>query len=216
MTQIEQPMGKRTDDFLPTRRSLLSRLKNWDDHQSWRDFFNTYWKLIYNAATKAGLSDAEAQDVVQETVTTVAKKIKELKYDPALGSFKGWLLNTTRWRITDQFRKRLPAIREGAHAGETTRDTDIVARIPDPSSFDLDAVWEEEWKKNLMDAALDGIKRQISAKQYQIFDLYVLRQWPVGKVAKTLDVSATLVYVTKHRVARLVRAEIERLEAEFV
>ena len=54
--------------FIPTRRSLLSRLKDWDNQDSWRDFFNTYWRLIYEFAAKAGLDDADAQDVVQETV----------------------------------------------------------------------------------------------------------------------------------------------------
>ena len=78
-------------EFIPTRQSLLSRLKSWDDQESWRDFFNTYWKLIYGAAVKSGLNDAEAQDVVQDTVITVAKKMEDFKYDPAVDSFKGWL-----------------------------------------------------------------------------------------------------------------------------
>src|SRR2546422_8175240 len=99
------------DHVIPTRHSLLSRLKDWDDQDSWRDFFNTYWKLIYGAAIKSGLSDTEAQEVVQETVITIAKKINEFKTDPALGSFRGWLLHITRWRIADQFRRRAqPAV----------------------------------------------------------------------------------------------------------
>src|SRR5437867_7448085 len=95
-----------TDELLPTRRSLLTRLKQWDDQESWRDFFNTYWKLVYGVALKAGLSDAEAQEVVQETVISVAKQMQDFKYDPAVGSFKSWLLQLTRRRIVDQFRKR--------------------------------------------------------------------------------------------------------------
>ena len=97
-------MVKNCGDLIPTRSSLLSRLKNWDDQESWKDFFNTYWRLIYEVALKAGLSDAEAQEVVQETVILVAKKMQDFKYDPAVGSFKNWLLHTTRWRINDQFR----------------------------------------------------------------------------------------------------------------
>src|ERR1043166_1070615 len=94
------------DELLPTRNSLLTRLKNWDDNDGWKRFFDTYWRLIYGAAIKSGLSDDEAQDVVQETILSVAKKMNEFKYDPALGSFKGWLLTLTRWRITDHIRKR--------------------------------------------------------------------------------------------------------------
>src|SRR6188768_4080138 len=96
-----------TDSLLPTRRSLLSRLRDCEDQAGWREFFDTYWRLIYNVARKSGLTDSEAQDVVQETVLTIAKSIG--KYDRKAGSFKGWLLNTTRWRIADQFRKRQPA-----------------------------------------------------------------------------------------------------------
>src|SRR5437867_12518414 len=96
----------KTAGLLATRRSLVDRLANWDDQRRWQDFFDTYWKLIYSAAQKSGLTDSEAQEVVQETVITVAKKIDKLHYDPALGYFKGWLLQIKRWRIADHFRKR--------------------------------------------------------------------------------------------------------------
>src|SRR5947207_466930 len=64
-------------EIIATRSSLIKRLKNWDDRASWKDFFDTYWKLIYGVARAAGLNDAEAQDVVQETIICVAKKIAQ-------------------------------------------------------------------------------------------------------------------------------------------
>src|SRR6185295_9915772 len=106
---MTNPEPNDPDQFIPTRRSLLSRLKNWDDQESWKEFFDTYSRLIYRVAAKAGLTDAEAQDVVQETVIIVAKKIPGFKYDPALGSFKSWLLLITRRRIEKQLKKRMPA-----------------------------------------------------------------------------------------------------------
>src|SRR5436853_7710150 len=93
-------------EIIPTRQSLLNRLKNWDDKTSWKDFFDTYWKLIYGVARKAGLNDSEAQDVVQETIIAVARKMPEFRYDRSIGTFKGWLLKLTRCRITDHLRKR--------------------------------------------------------------------------------------------------------------
>jgi len=95
------------DEFIPTRHSLLQRLKNWEDQSSWRDFFDTYWKLIYSFARRAGLSEPEAQDIVQETVLSVARGIQGFNYDPSIGSFKSWLMQITRRRIGDQLRKRL-------------------------------------------------------------------------------------------------------------
>src|SRR5438445_9646067 len=97
---------KDQDELLPTRASLLSRLKDWQDETSWKVFFDTYWKLIYNAAIKSGLTDSEAQDVVQETVLCVSKSMPKFEYTAQDGSFKCWLLQLTRWRIGDQLRKR--------------------------------------------------------------------------------------------------------------
>jgi len=99
-------MKLRAEDSVPTRHSLLFRLKRWDDSVGWQEFFERYWELIYNVARHAGLNDAEAQDVVQETVIAVARKIGEFNTAPRRGSFKSWLLGQTRWRIGDQFRAR--------------------------------------------------------------------------------------------------------------
>jgi RNA polymerase sigma factor (sigma-70 family) len=209
-------MSETPEEFLPTRHSLLGRLKDWDDQESWRDFFNTYWKLIYGVARKAGLSDDEAQDVVQEAVLSVARKMNEFKYDPAIGSFKGWLLLITRRRIADHLRKRSrqPMPHEGV-SGDTSR-TAIIERIPDPDSLNLEAVWDAEWEKNLMDAALDRVKKHVSARQYQIFDLYVIKQWPVNKVASTLEISVTQVYLAKHRVSSQLKKELKHLETRMI
>ena len=111
-------------------------------------------------AIKAGLSDAEAQDVVQETVLTVAKKIGVFKSDPTIGSFKGWLLRITRRRIADHFEKcGKVGQSSSASAGGTpvlpsddSTRTATIERVPDPVSFNLDACWEEEWQKNLLHA----------------------------------------------------------------
>lgn len=203
-------------DLLPTHRSLLTRLKNWDDNEGWRRFFDTYWKLIYNAALKSGLSDAEAQDVVQETVLSVAKKMNEFKYDPALGSFKGWLLTLTRWRIADQFRKRTRHGHREAPADDATARTRAIETVPDPHGQMLDAIWDAEWKKNLMDAAIERVKRKVGARQYQLFDLYVLKEWKVEEVAKTLGVSTDQIYQAKSRISTAIRKEYELLEARFI
>jgi len=209
-------MIKTPEEIIPTRRSLLTRLKQWDDHESWKDFFDTYWKLVYGVAVKSGLNENEAQEVVQETVIAVAKKMHDFKYDPAVGSFKGWLLHITRCRIADQLRKRY---REKARAeplpAETTR-TDAMAKIPDPASLNLEAIWEEDWQQNLVTAALARVKRRVKPRQYQIFDLYAVKGWPVTQVRETLGISATQVYLAKLRISKLVKKEVKKLEAEML
>src|SRR5437667_10146451 len=96
------------DDSLATRASLLGRLKNWEDAKSWEEFTQTYSRLIRAVAFKAGLTESEAKDVEQETLLCVAKTIHEFESSATRGTFKSWLLNLTRWRIADQFRRRSP------------------------------------------------------------------------------------------------------------
>ena len=74
----------KTDRLLATRLSLIERLADWKDQARWQQFYDTYWRLIYGVARQSGLTDAEAQDVVQETVITVAKNIT--KYERAAGA----------------------------------------------------------------------------------------------------------------------------------
>ena len=203
-----------TEDFIPTRYSLLSRLQDWDDQDSWKDFFDTYWRLIYAFALKSGLTEAEAQDVVQETVISVAKHIQEFKRDRKLGSFKGWLRNLTRWRIADQLRKRTriaPQEREAVEDASAAWDT---ARIAD--SAEVESVWETEWRMNLMKVALENVKRRVKEEHYQMFDFYVVKQWPVAKVARMLGVSTGQIYLAKFRVGVLIKKEIRRLETSEI
>jgi len=213
-------MPDKSCDPIPTRHSLLNRLKDWGDQTSWQDFFDTYWQLIYNVAIKAGLSDAEAQEVVQETVIAVARKIGEFKADRAHGSFSAWLMQLTRWRIADQWRKRAKVGQASclSGAGETpaplsddTGSTGEIERIPDPAGVALDAVWQEEWEKHLLAAALERVKRQVSPRQFQMFDLHVRQELSVQATARTLQASVASVYMAKHRVARLVKKEVRKL-----
>ena len=186
-----------------TRRSLVERLGNLDDQASWRAFFDAYGGLLYRVARAAGLIDAEAQEAVQETVITVARHIGGLRYDPAAGSFQGWLLQTARWRIADQFRRR-------AHHGRM--EDDDVERLADPAGFDLETAWDAEWRKNLLDAALARVRRQVDPRQFQIFDCYVSRGWPAARVARELGVNIAQVYLGKHRVGALLKKAVADLE----
>ncbi|HHY84776.1 MAG TPA: sigma-70 family RNA polymerase sigma factor [Verrucomicrobia bacterium] len=205
--------NKNRDDAIPTRASLLSRLKDWQDQASWQDFFDTYWKLIYTFARKRGLTDSEAQDVVQDTMISVARQIPGFKYNPALGSFKTWLLNMTQWRITDQLRKRNHAARPDLHDGDPSS---FIERAADPSGATIDRIWEDEWQKNLLDAALERVRRRLDPERYQVFDVYVNKGWPPGNVAKTFSISVAQVYLAKHRVMEMIRKEVARLEREML
>jgi RNA polymerase sigma factor (sigma-70 family) len=204
------------DDWAPTRQSLLERLRDWEDQKSWREFFELYGLLIYTVALKAGLTEPEAQDVVQETVLSVAKKMPTFHYDPALGSFKGWLKQLIGWRINRQLEKRQKHIqRRREPLGADDPHTDTIEQLPDPQALlPLEAIWETEWRENLIHTALGRIRAKVNPKHYQVFQLYALQHRPLAEIRSFLGVSAATVYLAKHRVGKLLKIELRRLEQE--
>lgn len=203
-------------DSLPTRSSLLGRLRDSADDTSWRAFFEMYWRLIYNVARRSGLSDSDAQDVVQETVISVARRMPEFRYDPAKGSFKQWLLLITRRRIQDHLRRAyrsLPlADRIGRDMGSVRDEVASPAPTPDEA---IDAALEQEWRTNLLQAALARVRQRVNPRQYQVFDCCVLQNLPAGKVAQMLGLNAAQVYLAKHRMSLAVKRAVTELESEL-
>jgi len=208
---------------LETRPSLLHRLQSGDDPQSWNEFYRIYGGLIRFFAAQAGLTADEAEEVVQETAIGVARRLPEFTYDPKVCRFKTWLLNLTRWRIQNQLRKRArhggAGVPPQGMSGEAlrrpeddTKQTATIERVPDPAVPDFGAEWDAAWEKNLVRQAMEHLRGRIDERQFQAFDLYAVKGWPAGEVAKTLGISVGRVYLTKHRVASLLKKEVLRLE----
>ena len=209
-------MSSPCPDPLATRASLLARLKDWGDQASWREFHDTYWRLIHHFALKQGVPEDEAKDIVQETLVSVAKAIREFQYDPAKCAFKSWLLGVARHRVTDYFRRH-PRERESPRRAlpATAARTATVERVPDPQSLAPQEIWEEEWKNNVVELALEKLKAQVSTKHFQIFYLHVIKRQSTGKVAKALGVSIGQVYLVKHRLKGAFEKAVKKLERQL-
>ena len=196
-------------DYRRTRTTMVVGLRDLEDQKVWNRFFNSYWKLIYHSARKAGLADADAQEVVQETVIAITKSIEGFEYDRSKGSFKGWLMKTTKWKIVDQFRKiQRNQSRESAKASEH------LEQIPDDLP-DLDTYWEGHWQKELLEAAMERVKEEVNPLYYQVYDRLVLRDKKAKKVAEELAIPVSQVYLAKHRITEALKKAVEEMNEGF-
>jgi len=197
---------------LRTRPTLLFRLRDWNDEASWTEFYRLYYQFVYGCARRTGLSHADAEEVTQDVFKRVAETVHEFEADPARGSFRGWLTNLTRWRITDKLRARRPHERYAVRPSDDDR-TDPVERLPDDA--DVNAAWDEEWQRHVLEAALARLARRVPAKHFQIFDLYRRQGWSVMKVARELGVNAASVYLISHRLTKHLKVEVEVIRARL-
>jgi len=166
-------------------------------------------------AKKAGLREEEAQDVVQETMGSLSRHIQEFETSSKRGSFRAWLLQMARWRIQDQFRKRLPGtLPREAPTGGTAR-TPTVERVPNPSETDLVGLCDREWTERLRELALKELQLKVRADNYQIFHLAVLEQRPVEDVARIVGRGRAQIYLVKHRVGNSLKRIVRDLEKQL-
>src|SRR5437667_12557639 len=114
--------------------------------------------MIYGIAIKAGLTEADAQDVLQETLLAVCKSMPTFQYDSKQGSFKNWLYRLTTSKITDQLRQRRRHSREDELDAATGADFDQAE--DEAAHSELEAVWDKEWEKHLWQTALERVKQK--------------------------------------------------------
>jgi RNA polymerase sigma factor (sigma-70 family) len=201
----------RSDSIFATRSTLLVRLKDLDNQRAWQEFFDVYWTFLFNFARRAGLNESDAEEVVMDTVETVARKIEDFEYNRQTGRFKSWLLTIVRFKLGDRFRKR----KRQAERGEIIPlDEAAENQISVAVDTDLEKIWDAEWQKRMVDMALERVKQLVGYKQYQIFHCYVIQEQKAEEVAAFLEVTKAQVYVAKNRVGKIFEAELKLLAAE--
>jgi RNA polymerase sigma-70 factor (ECF subfamily) len=91
--------------------------------------------------------------------------------------------------------------------------TPTVEHVPDAAGgAQQDAAWDEEWERNLVDAAMERVKLRVKAEHYQIFHLSAVKGLKTAEVARMLQVNLGQVYLIRHRLAKEVKREVERLK----
>ncbi|MBI4662444.1 MAG: hypothetical protein HY735_26805 [Verrucomicrobia bacterium] len=125
-------------------------------------------------------------------------------------------MHLTRKRIADQFHKRMPAQSARHRSALDESKTSTLERVPDPGGPDLEAFWSAEWSHNLLEAALDRVKRQTNPKHFQLYYLHVVKNRTAREVAQTLNTNVGQVYLAKHRAARLLKKQLKLLETRLI
>lgn len=181
--------------------TLIRRLEESGDSSSWREFFRRYAPLVWRFARAQGLPEDAADDVVQETMTSMIGAIRRKRFDRGKGQFKAFLRGLAYHKIQD---RRSQRAREPQHWAAGANSSDPLAAIP--ARDDPCDVFEREWQQNLLQTCLDLVRAEVEPTTYQAFDLYAIKGWSADKAAGFLGVTRNAVYIAKARVLARIRA----------
>ena len=192
-----------------TRASLLVRLRDGSDHDSWREFLELYSPLVYGFVRNRGLQDADAADLLQDVLRSVAGALGRLDYDKQKGGFRAWLFTITRNKLSTFLTSR----RSHNQASGDSAQHELLTAHPDRSNS-LEQDWEREFQRQLAAQAMQSIQTEFEAKTWDAFWQTAVDGLPAAEVSRRIGLSAGAIYVAKSRVLARLRKEVERLQAE--
>jgi RNA polymerase sigma-70 factor (ECF subfamily) len=192
-----------------TRPSLLVRLSDPADGPAWEEFVEIYAPLIRRLAARQGFQDADAEDLVQDTLQAVARAIPRYDPDPARGSFRGWLFRIARNLMVDF----LAGQRRHPRGSGDTGVAELLAGQAAPAGGES-ALFDEEYRRRLFDWAAGRVRDQVRAPTWDAFWRTAVEGQEAQAVARALGISPGAVYVARNRVMARLRREIERIQEE--
>lgn len=188
-----------------TRVSLLVRIRDGGDADAWAEFVEIYAPLVYRLARRYGAQDADAADLTQEVLKTVLRAAPGFVYDPARGTFRGWLLTVAR----NQLRKWADANRRHPplNGGDDPR---LLEEVPAPA--EEAARWDQEYHQRLFEWAAEKVRPQFRPPTWQAFWQTMVEGREARAVAAALGLSLGAVYIARSRVLARIREQIQQID----
>ena len=187
-----------------TQPTLLLRIRDTEDEASWERFVRIYTPLVFGYCRKRGLQEADASDVAQEVMRTVAQSINRFEYNQKKGTFRGWLLRVTRNKLLKYFSKLQ---KQPIGSGRTTIQAKL-EETPDATETDH---WNKAYQQRLFQWASGEVKDEFAEKTWSAFWLAAVENQSSQKIATELQMSLGAVYIAKSRVIARIRKQIESI-----
>lgn len=180
---------------------------------AWRDLVQLYSRRIYRWCRRAGLQPADAGNVVQEVLRSVARKLPDFRHEQASDSFRGWLRRITTNKITDHFRS------EGKQPAQPRGGTDAHRQLLHLPSVEIhEPTWATTQSRRgtpLLDPTkLAEVRRKISDRDWKMFWRVVIDGQSAVEVGEEFGVTANTVRIVKMRVLRRLKSHFQESHAE--
>jgi RNA polymerase sigma-70 factor (ECF subfamily) len=148
------------------------------------------------------LQDADAADVTQDVMLSVASAIRRFEYDPQRGSFRAWMAAVTRNKLNNFLAARC---RRPAPVG----DSCVVKLADETASAAEDREWDHDYRRRVFDWAAERVRAEVDASTWEAFRLTAIEGEPGAAAAEQLHLSIGTVYVARSRVMARLKLLVE-------
>ncbi len=171
--------------FPNTDVSLILRLPEAVDPKDWLDFAERYQPLIYRFGTRRGLSEQDAQDLVQRVMMSVARSVARWRPSPDMPRFRNWLFTIARNQLINLVNARRPDQATGgsAHLEKLRATIDVT-----PETLD------DDYRHEVFLWAAARVRRQVQAQSWNAFWKTSVEGIGCDVVARQLNMSLGAVY----------------------
>jgi RNA polymerase sigma-70 factor (ECF subfamily) len=192
-----------------TSQTLLGRVKqNPTDQEAWEAFDRRYGLKIYGWCRQYQLQHADAEEVRQEVLTFLVRKMRTFEYDPTK-SFRGWLRTVTINAVKDFQETRKKQVKLGM--------SDSGGQLENAEAHeDLARQLAEEFDLEVLELAMERVRQRVEPQTWKAYWLLTKEQLKPMEVAVRLNMQKARVYEAKNRVKELLKAEIKLLSGEEV
>lgn len=194
-------------DRTTTTTLLLESLKDTNNETVWREFDARYRSIIIGFARNLGLSEEDAHEAAQQTLTEFVRDFTSGKYNRERGRLRSWIIGIAQHRVCDFYRnnaKRRPARGESAMV-----DMSDAARLTQS--------WELAQQRAIFERALKELKEntRMAKTTIEAFEMVAIQNVPPEAVAQECGISTAEVYVAKTRVTSKLREIVARLTEQY-
>jgi RNA polymerase sigma factor (sigma-70 family) len=191
-------------DPYSTRQTLIAKIMDRHNDQSWDEFIDFYKAYIYSILIRMNVPPSEREDLAQKALLDIWKGIPKFEYRPGQSKFRNWVYTVTKYQATGYFRK-LKSEQKKIDKASLTQTAD------DNTQQKLE---EEEWKQHLFHLAWDRIKSELSDTYIQCFELLGSGN-TIDDICQKLDIKKNTVHVYRQRILKRLGREIRFLDDEL-
>lgn len=181
--------------------SLLDRIRNSED-DAWSALLTIYEPLLRHWLRAASMQPADEDDLTQQILTILVRKLSTFRHNGREGAFRAWLRSVTLLEVAEFQRRRAtrPAL----------SDPEGLDALPSPID-QLARAWDAEYERHVLYGLLELIKSDFTPTSWRVFRRVALEGFAPQSVAQEMGLTVNAVTLIKSRILRRLRQEARGL-----